>query len=178
MRPSSPERRTRASLYRPRLVIFLTLLSIVLQIEEVCAASPDQKTGESSTTYLELYVNSSDPAHFSAVIERALRMSQTNLVPIGAIYHIGNHNNISPEIKSKVHAAKIRLYALTEVPSDLPLTTSPAWIFVTSSGRRIVEGTLSIGSFVDEQGEFRDGSNIRDPLADTPPEKVEKMEGF
>ena|GEM_PF-4147713 len=168
----------RASARRTLVLMLLSLLIIALQKADVAAENIDQKKTELKTTYLELYVSSSDPNHFSSVIERALRVSQRNLVPIAAIYHIGNYNNVTPEIIQKLQVAKLKIFALTEVPSDLPLASSPAWIFVTSSGRRIVEGTIAIDSFIDDSGEFRDGSNIRDPLAEATPEIIEKMEGF
>lgn len=130
------------------------------------------------SSYLELYVNSKDSKHFTTVIDHVLRLQQRSLLPISALYHIGDHNNVTPEMRARLWQGRIRIYALSRVPSDLPLKVSPAWIFITPNGRRIVEGTLAIEHFIAPSGEFRDGSSIRDSVNPTSPESGEKMEDF
>jgi hypothetical protein len=147
-------------------------------MQDGSAQSTENVVERPKTTYLELYVNSKDPKHFNAIIERAVRLQQSNVIPISAVYHIGDFNSVTPDIQGKLWRTKLKLFALSGVPSDLPITTSPAWVFVTRGGRRIVEGATSIESFIDDSGEFRDGSHIRDPLAVATPELGQKMEGF
>jgi hypothetical protein len=160
---------------RVRLLISVFLCSIWGREGSAQSAEP---VAAPRTAYLELYVNSSDPKHFTAVLDRAIALQQKETIPIAAIYHIGDFNNVTPETQAKLWRARLKLFALSGVPSDLPIVTSPAWVFVTAHERRIVEGTVWIENFIDDAGEFRDGSQMANPAGSAPPTPKEKMEGF
>jgi hypothetical protein len=165
-----------------RLSALVLSSSLLLGLCAAQTAAAQQSSAESAEqskeSYFELYVNSKDQKHFSAVVERAVRVQQGNTIPIAAMFHIGDFNVITPEISAKLSRARIKLFALSGVPSDLPITTSPAWVFVTLTGRRIVEGTFAIERFIDARGAYRDGSQIPDPAAGVPTQPAETMEGF
>ncbi len=160
------------------LIPTVSLVLVFFWTQRCAAQTSEAAVEKPKENYLELYVNSKEPKHFATVIDRAVRLQQKNLIPIAAVYHIGDFNAVTPEIRAKLWSGKLKLFALSGVPSDVPVTTSPAWVFVTLSGRRIVEGTLAIESFVDEQGAFRDGSRIPDPAAALQATPLQKMEGF
>ncbi len=160
------------------LVLSLTLTLVSLATQRCAAQDSEGSEEQPKENYLELYVNSKDHKHFNAVIDRAVRLQEKNTIPIAAIYHIGDFNAVTPAVRAKLWKGKLKLFALSAVPSDLPITSSPAWVFVTLSGRRIVGGTLAIERFVDEQGAFRDGSQIRDPADAPPTPPTQKLEKF
>ncbi len=164
--------------YRFSAPIVTVSLMLAFLIAHRCDAQSSAVEQQPKENYLELYVSSKDQKHFATVIDRAVRLQQKNSIPIAAIYHIGDFNSVTPEIRAKLWSSKLKLFALSGVPSDLPIIASPAWIFVTLSGRRIVEGTVAIESFVDEQGAFRDGARIPDPAAALQATPLQKMEGF
>ncbi len=165
--------------YRTFIPILGMTFVLVFSVGQRCAAQNVEVVRQQpKESYLELYVNSKDQKHFTTVIDRVVRLQQSGKIPIATIYHIGDFNVVTPELRATLWRSKIKLFGLSEVPRDMPIKTSPAWVFVTLSGRRIVEGTLAIENFIDARGSFRDGSQMQDPVAASPTSPQQQMEGF
>lgn len=142
------------------------------------AAAESAAQAASRTSYLEVWVDSRDASHLSAVLARVSAIQERGQLPVMAVYHIGSYKNITPEIRARLHRQKVRLIAQSAVPSDLPVVNSPAWIFISPQGRHIVEGTLAVEPFIGPSGDFVDGSKIAASSVAGPPRETVKMEGF
>lgn len=165
-----------------RITVVLTAVAAAPALAQVppapAAAAESGAQAASHTSYLEVWVDSSDASHLSAVLARVSAIQERGQLPVVAVYHLGSYKNITPEVRARLHRLKVRLIAQSAVPSDLPVVNSPAWIFVSPQGRHIVEGTLAIEPFIGPSGDFVDGSKVAASSAAGPVRDTVKMEGF
>jgi hypothetical protein len=161
------------------LFVFTVSAQAQSPLTEQPAASPTEAAIQPAhRTYVELYVNSKDAKHVSRVLSKVISIRKKNQLDIPAVFHIGDYHTVTPEFVGQLGALNTRVYPLERIPSDLPITTSPAWVIVTSSGRYIVEGILGINRLVDENGEFIEPSKVKPESADELATPTPSMQGF
>jgi hypothetical protein len=134
-----------------------------------------------TATEVSVFVNSLDPTHLNRVIAKVLSLQSRGKIHFGAIMHMGNSQNISSQQEKALESQGIMLMGIFELPANLPITRSPAWV-VTEVGpngeqqARLVEGYFDIEQFFDQYGRFAVPAGIE---VERPSEKaVEKLEGF
>lgn len=103
-------------------------------------------------------VNSKDAEHLARVVRKVLSLTDKGIALIGEIAHIGDYRTLSPELSAALTDAGIAFYPQKLPPYTLPITRSPAWVFIGAGGLRIVEGTFSIERFISPLGQYRDPS--------------------
>jgi hypothetical protein len=103
-----------------------------------------------------LVINSKDAGHLTQVVQKALSLDTKGIVHISEITHIGDYRTLSEDLAVKLRARKIPYKADTTAPLGLPVTRSPAWVFLGPAGARIVEGTLDLEQYVTPLGQYKD----------------------
>jgi len=103
-----------------------------------------------------LVVNSKDATHLNQVVQKALSLDTKGIVHISDITHIGDYRNLSDELAVKLKSRRIAYKAGANAPLGLPVTRSPAWIFLGPAGARIVEGTFDLEQYVSPLGQYKD----------------------
>jgi len=177
------QRRGRLILTKGSLLLALLITAASAQAQSPLAEQPSAAPTEAALqpihrTYVELYVNSKDAKHLFRVLSKVISIRKKNQLDIPAVFHIGDYHNVTPELIGELGSLNTRVYPLQRIPSDLPITTSPAWVIVTSSGRYIVEGILGINRLVDENGEFIEPSKVKPESADELATPTPSMQGF
>jgi hypothetical protein len=108
-------------------------------------------------------VNSKDAEHLNRVVQKALSLDTKGIVHISDITHIGDYRTLSEDLAVKLRARKIPYKADTTAPLGLPVTRSPAWVFLGPAGARIVEGTLDLEQYVTPLGQYKDPRWVDSP---------------
>jgi hypothetical protein len=142
----------------------------------------DSNGGSSQTaTEVSVFVNSLDPAHLNRVIAKVLSLQSRGKIHFGAVMHMGNPHNVASQQEKALEAQGIMLMSIFELPTNLPITRSPAWV-VTEVGpndekhARLVEGYFDIEQFFDQYGHFAIPAGIEVERAGKKAD--EKLEGF
>jgi hypothetical protein len=107
---------------------------------------------------LMVIVNSEDRAHLTQVLNKVLHLQSKGTFLFSEVAHIGDYRTAPHELVTQLGERGIAYYALAEPPFGLSLTTSPAWIFTSLAGVRVVEGTMAIEKFVSPLGQYREPS--------------------
>lgn len=110
-----------------------------------------------------LVVNSKDTTHLHQVVQKALSLVAKGIVHISDITHIGDYRTLSEELAIKLKNRKISYSAGSSAPLGLPVTRSPAWVFLGPAGARIVEGTLDLERYVTPLGQYKDPRWVDSP---------------
>jgi hypothetical protein len=130
------------------------------------------------SSVISVYVNSKDAVHVKRVLIKALEVARKGDVSLSAIFHIGDYRNIPAELAEELAAGGAAIYPLAQVPANLPISNSPAWIFQGRDGYRIVEGTLDVEQFYDSSGKFSEPQTFIDTSKVQATPETEKLAGF
>jgi hypothetical protein len=141
-------------------------------------AGPTKRRSVFPSTMLSVYVNSKDSEHLKRVLEKALAVAKRDHAYLTNVYHIGDYRNVPADLARKIREAGVHMYPLSAIPSDFPISQSPAWIFHGKDGYRIVEGTLDIEQFYDSSGSFKEPQNFTDTSNAQPTPVPSKLAGF
>jgi hypothetical protein len=144
---------------------------------------PDFPKGNASerATEVSVFVNSLNAEHLNRVLTKIISLNAKGKIHIGAIMLMGNSQNVAEKTKSALASQGTVMLPITELPSNLPITRSPAWI-VTEMGpndensAQLVEGYFDIEQFFDQYGHFSipAGMEVERPREKAP----EELEGF
>ncbi len=101
-------------------------------------------------------VSSKDQMHLERVIRKVLSYQDRGIAHFISINHLGDYRTLSPELKHKLKDGGLNYIAEEAPPFGLPITRSPAWVFLSPAGFRIVEGTFDLDRFITPLGQYKD----------------------
>lgn len=111
-----------------------------------------------------VYVTSIDSEHFSRVCNKVLALQRQGKIRINLILHYGNYENVSEQQKTTLLQHGVQVIELPELPTDIPLSQSPAWVIFSDDAQRsvdsgapigyLVQGYFNIEQFFDQYGSF------------------------
>jgi hypothetical protein len=141
---------------------------------------PEQKEDSRAfpATIVSVYVNSKDGAHLTRVLSKALQVKKKDDVALTSIFHLGDYRNVPASLAEELEADGVVINPINEIPATLPISQSPAWLFQSRDGYRIVEGTLDIEQFYDELGNFREPVHFIDTSKEQATPLHQKLAGF
>lgn len=129
---------------------------------------------------LFVLVNSSNKEHFESVVAKVISLAKTGKFKVMLVTHIGDYRNVSLASKRELSELGIYLIAKQSIPNNLPISRSPAWGVMTSSGTSgvnayVIQGYLEPELFFNQAGQFEipAGMKVKDDTF-----QVEALQGF
>ncbi len=103
---------------------------------------------------VNVFVNSLDKEHFNRVVESVIKLHDSRLALIAALFHVGDYRAVTPEVQASLERRGILISEHIFDESETPAPVSPRWEITTKDGLHIAEGFLSLEPFINEWGEY------------------------
>lgn len=104
--------------------------------------------------FAQVIVNSVDKEHFDVVCQKVLSLHRGGRMRIVSLGHMGSHQNISEKQREQLSQAGIRIVPFREIPKQIPVSVSPAWMVTTGKENYIIEGFYEPERFFTTDGVF------------------------
>lgn len=132
--------------------------------------APQMPVDNRPKTTLSVVVNSLELEHLTAVVKKVESLAKSKRVSVLSVMHIGTPENMSAAMTELLYSLDIGVVYTEVLPTDLPIATSPTWIFQTAQGKYIVEGGMDPERFISPSGDYvAVGLPSSAPVAGNPP---------
>lgn len=131
-----------------------------------------QATRQRATLSGVVYATSIDENHFSQVCNKVLGLQRQGKIRISLILHYGDFTHVSRQQETMLLRHGISILELRELPGDLPVSQSPAWLIYNQHASSdsdsntplayLVEGYFNIEQFFDQYGVFSPPAGMLD----------------